>query len=42
MNYSRLKPVDLESAAKAEIAGRYGFIDVERDDNGNGTQAAQP
>lgn len=39
MSYTRRKPIDLVSASKAEITKRYGFIYVDRDDNGNGTLA---
>lgn len=37
MGYTCWGPIDLVSASKAEISKRYGFIYVDRDDNGNGT-----
>lgn len=39
MGYTSWGPVDLVSASKAELSKRYGFIYVDRDDNGNGTLA---
>ncbi len=39
LGYTSWGPIDLVSASKAEIAKRYGFIYVDRDDNGNGTLA---
>ncbi|APG18886.1 6-phospho-beta-glucosidase [Kosakonia radicincitans] len=39
MGYTSWGPIDLVSASKAEISKRYGFIYVDRDDNGNGTLA---
>ena len=35
--YTCWGPIDLVSASKAELSKRYGFIHVDRDDNGNGT-----
>ncbi|WP_034915005.1 6-phospho-beta-glucosidase [Erwinia sp. 9145] len=35
--YTSWGPIDLVSASKAEMSKRYGFIYVDRDDNGNGT-----
>ncbi|HAP83637.1 MAG TPA: 6-phospho-beta-glucosidase, partial [Enterobacteriaceae bacterium] len=37
MGYTCWGPIDLVSASKAEISKRYGFIYVDRDDEGNGT-----
>ncbi|ERK15152.1 MAG: 6-phospho-beta-glucosidase [Pantoea sp.] len=37
MGYTCWGPIDLVSASKAEFSKRYGFIYVDRDDNGNGT-----
>ena len=37
MGYTTWGPIDLVSASKAEISKRYGFIYVDRDDQGNGT-----
>lgn len=37
MGYTSWGPIDLVSASKAEISKRYGFIYVDRDDEGNGT-----
>ncbi|SFU04284.1 6-phospho-beta-glucosidase [Kosakonia arachidis] len=39
MGYTSWGPIDVVSASKAEISKRYGFIYVDRDDNGNGTLA---
>ncbi|MDE1189874.1 MAG: 6-phospho-beta-glucosidase [Pantoea sp.] len=39
MGYTCWGPIDLVSASKAEFSKRYGFIYVDRDDNGNGTLA---
>lgn len=39
MGYTSWGPVDLVSASKAELSKRYGFIYVDRDDNGNGSLA---
>lgn len=39
MGYTSWGPIDLVSASKAELAKRYGFIYVDRDDQGNGTLA---
>ncbi len=39
LGYTSWGPIDLVSASKAEMAKRYGFIYVDRDDNGNGTLA---
>lgn len=37
MGYTSWGPIDLVSASKAEMSKRYGFIYVDRDDEGNGT-----
>lgn len=37
MGYTCWGPIDLVSASKAEFSKRYGFIYVDRDDEGNGT-----
>ncbi|WP_275554162.1 6-phospho-beta-glucosidase [Mixta sp. Marseille-Q2659] len=37
MGYTSWGPIDLISASKAEISKRYGFIYVDRDDNGEGS-----
>ncbi len=37
MGYTSWGPIDLVSASKAEMAKRYGFIYVDRDDEGNGS-----
>lgn len=37
MGYTSWGPIDLVSASKAEMSKRYGFIYVDRDDQGNGT-----
>lgn len=37
LGYTSWGPIDLVSASKAEFAKRYGFIHVDRDDQGNGT-----
>lgn len=39
MGYTCWGPIDLVSASKAELSKRYGFIYVDRDDQGNGTLA---
>lgn len=39
MGYTSWGPIDLVSASKAEMSKRYGFIYVDRDDEGNGTLA---
>ncbi|HDZ8011967.1 TPA: 6-phospho-beta-glucosidase [Citrobacter amalonaticus] len=39
MGYTSWGPIDLVSASKAELSKRYGFIYVDRDDNGNGSLA---
>ncbi|CNB37057.1 glycoside hydrolase family 1 protein [Yersinia intermedia] len=39
MGYTSWGPIDLVSASKAELSKRYGFIYVDRDDNGKGTLA---
>lgn len=39
MGYTSWGPIDLVSASKAELSKRYGFIYVDRDDQGNGTLA---
>ncbi|WP_342753578.1 6-phospho-beta-glucosidase [Pantoea sp. MBD-2R] len=35
--YTSWAPIDLVSASKAQLSKRYGFIYVDRDDDGNGT-----
>lgn len=37
LGYTSWGPIDLVSASKAEMSKRYGFIYVDRDDQGNGT-----
>lgn len=37
LGYTSWGPIDLVSASKAEMSKRYGFIHVERDDQGNGS-----
>lgn len=37
MGFTSWGPIDLVSASKAEMSKRYGFIYVDRDDEGNGT-----
>ncbi|EPY4568837.1 6-phospho-beta-glucosidase [Klebsiella variicola] len=37
MGYTSWGPIDLVSASKAEMSKRYGFIYVDRDDEGNGS-----
>jgi 6-phospho-beta-glucosidase len=39
LGYTCWGPIDLVSASKAELSKRYGFIYVDRDDEGNGTLA---
>jgi len=39
LGYTCWGPIDLVSASKAEFSKRYGFIYVDRDDQGNGTLA---
>ena len=39
MGYTSWAPIDLISASKAEISKRYGFIYVDRHDNGEGSLA---
>ena len=39
LGYTCWGPIDLVSASKAELSKRYGFIYVDRDDQGNGTLA---
>ena len=39
MGYTSWGPIDLVSASKAELSKRYGFIYVDRDDNGTGSLA---
>lgn len=39
LGYTSWGPIDLVSASKAELSKRYGFIHVDRDDQGNGTLA---
>ena len=37
LGYTSWGPIDLVSASKAQMSKRYGFIYVDRDDQGNGT-----
>lgn len=37
LGYTSWGPIDLVSASKAEMSKRYGFIHVDRDDQGNGS-----
>jgi 6-phospho-beta-glucosidase len=37
IGYTTWGPIDLVSASKAELSKRYGFIYVDRDNDGNGT-----
>ena len=39
LGYTSWGPIDLVSASKAEISKRYGFIYVDREDDGSGTLA---
>ncbi|WP_038882633.1 family 1 glycosylhydrolase, partial [Cronobacter malonaticus] len=39
MGYTSWGPIDLVSASKAELSKRYGFIYVDRHDDGSGTFA---
>jgi len=39
MGYTSWGPIDLVSASKAELSKRYGFIYVDRHDDGSGTLA---
>lgn len=39
MGYTMWSPIDLVSASTGEMSKRYGFIYVDRDDEGNGTLA---
>jgi len=39
LGYTSWGPIDLISASKAEIGKRYGFIYVDRQDDGSGTLA---
>ncbi|RLM22126.1 6-phospho-beta-glucosidase [Brenneria alni] len=39
LGYTSWGPIDLVSASTAEMSKRYGFIHVDRDDNGEGTLA---
>jgi len=39
LGYTCWGPIYLVSASKAEFSKRYGFIYVDRDDQGNGTLA---
>lgn len=39
LGYTSWGPIDLVSASKAELSKRYGFIYVDRDDQGQGTLA---
>nr|AFN70955.1 beta-glucosidase [uncultured bacterium]AKN80694.1 glucosidase [uncultured bacterium] len=39
MGYTSWGPIDLVSASNAELSKRYGFIHVDRDNQGNGTLA---
>ena len=42
MGYTSWGPIDLVSASKAEISKRYGYIYVDRDDNGQGSLKRTP
>ncbi len=42
MGYTSWGPIDLVSASTAQLSKRYGFIYVDRDDNGNGTLDRKP
>ena len=42
MGYTSWGPIDLVSASTAQLAKRYGFIYVDRDDSGNGTLERKP
>ncbi|RBH36613.1 6-phospho-beta-glucosidase, partial [Pseudomonas sp. MWU13-2860] len=37
LGYTSWGPIDLVSASKAEMSKRYGFIHVDRDDQGQGS-----
>ncbi|APC10061.1 6-phospho-beta-glucosidase BglB [Providencia rettgeri] len=37
MGYTSWGPIDIVSASNAQMSKRYGFIYVDRDDQGNGT-----
>ena len=39
MGFTSWGPIDLVSASKAELSKRYGFIYVDRHDDGSGTLA---
>lgn len=39
MGFTSWGPIDLVSASKAELSKRYGFIYVDRHDDGTGTTA---
>jgi hypothetical protein len=41
MGFTSWGPIDLVSASKAELSKRYGFIYVDRHDDGTGTLAQQ-
>lgn len=41
MGFTSWGPIDLVSASKAELSKRYGFIYVDRHDDGTGTTGAQ-
>ncbi|MFM2484476.1 glycoside hydrolase family 1 protein [Celerinatantimonas yamalensis] len=42
MGYTSWGPIDLVSASTAQMSKRYGFIYVDRDDEGNGSLARTP
>ena len=42
MGYTSWGPIDLVSASTAQMSKRYGFIHVDRDDQGNGSLARKP
>lgn len=42
MGYTSWGPIDLVSASTAQMSKRYGFIYVDRDDNGEGTLIRKP
>jgi 6-phospho-beta-glucosidase len=39
MGYTSWGPIDIVSASNSQMSKRYGFIYVDRDDNGEGTLA---
>lgn len=42
MGYTSWGPIDLVSASTAQMSKRYGFIHVDRDDQGNGSLVRKP